>query len=549
MKFFQFTRMIENMLFPVRWARSWLGRLFKFGGKGLSFSLAGKVATTTFVLFLLIWVYFLIVNWSNTDGLWWSPSQSMFAESPIWWFDQVFWLIVVMILAVFVYWTVRLAAFEKVSLYPEIDRCWDAVVEWKNKRNFEWSEFNRYLVLGTNYSVAKNMHSDGSDSRKDEGLFPVGTEEWLHSHGSKREMYVHLNKVCNLSCYLENKTTPSVGADEQMYHGTIVADQPYGESLDVSQEDAGSPEGYGATEVADEAGDFNTIDPNDESSGWNPDAADQGDLPASAPQDDETSYFDDDDTPDDRLVYFCEYVRDNSDTELPFNGVLVSIPFDSFTEDTYREITNQVRKDLIGIRKSAGLNFPVTILFTSMENDSGFPKLQHLLGMERAKGRFGAGCKVQNTPALTQENFDFQVARSCSTFEKWVFDRWARNSQLARAPQNKALYKMVIRIRQGFKHRLEHLLNHSLLWKDSELPEGEANEMVLTGCYFASTGGSPASRAFLPGLYAKCNEFAKLAGWGNSLLYRDRVFSILASALFLSWVILVLVVILWIFIN
>ena len=547
MRFFQAIRFVENMLYPVRWARSWLGRLFKFGGKGFSLTLAGKVATTVFFMFFFLWLYFLWANWS--DELRGSPTQWLGWKEPWFLLDQIIFFLLVVTLSICVYWGVRLAILEKVSLYPEIDRCWDAVSKWKNDRNFEWNEFNRYYVLGTNYNTANNMHADESDDEKNDGLFPVGTEEWIHAFGAKREMYVHLNKVCNLSCYLDNvKPTGNPTGNDQTYHGTLVADEPYGESLDIKN-DSSPPEGYGATEVADGPAAFKTIDP-DDSSGWNPDQADESSAPVPTNHGSESEkYYDDDDTPDDRLQYFCEYVRSNSDSELPFNGVLVSIPFDAFGEDNYREVTNQIRKDLIALRKNAGVNFPVTFLFTSMENDSGFPKLQHLLGLERAKGRFGAGCKVQNTPSLSPENFDLQVARSCTTFEKWVFDRWSRNSQLSNARQNKSLYKMLIRVRQGFKHRLEHLLNHSLLWKDSELPEGETNEIVLAGCYFASTGNNPGSRAFLPGLYAKCNEFAQLCGWGNASLYRDRVFSVLASTLFTVWLGLIAVVIFFAFFN
>ena len=87
---------------------------------------------------------------------------------------------------------------------------------------------------------------------------------------------------------------------------------------------------------------------------------------------------------------------------------------------------------------------------------------------------------------------------------------------------------MVIRIRQQFRPKLMHLLQHSLIWPSSERPADE-QDLTLTGCYFASTGAHSAERGFLNGVFAKCDEFAETSGWGQKIISQDRAYSAFAS--------------------
>ena len=439
----------------------------------------------------------------------------------------------IILLTVCSYWGVRLATLEQESLYPEIDQCWDAIDGWREERNFAWHDFTRFLVLGTDFATCKNMHVDQADN-KEEPLTPVGSEEWIHAFGSKREMYIHLNETCNVSRRINQLRNQKSSHTIEESFATLEADGGFGDSLEVHNVGGN----YGATE---EVGDYGgTISP-DSIPGMDDDIG-HSKIPGGldAEETDQEEAYGEEDYPEDRLQYFCELIRKRVGSEMPFNALMVAIPFDIFDEDNYRSITEAIRKDLVMIRHKAQINFPVVFAFTSMETDNGFPKLQNLLGKQRAKSRFGAGCKPQSPPALNPENFDLQVDRACGTFETWVFDRWSRNSQLSRAIQNKDLYKMVIRIRQGFKVRLSYLLENSLLWKESELPEGEENDLVLAGCYFVSTGRETGSRGFLPGLFNKCSEFCQLSGWSQSALLRDRIYSAISSALFLGSVLIVL---------
>ena len=536
MQFFRYMRFVENMLYPVRWAKSWLGRLFKFGGKGPTLSFPGKIALTVFLLFLMLWGYYLFVHWGGS--LQHSPSQ-WFGFGPSLVFDFIFTFLLVVLLTVCTYWSVRLATLEQESLYPEIDQCWDAVNGWREERNFEWHDFTRFLVLGTDFATCKNMHVDQADN-KDEPLMPVGSEEWIHSFGSKREMYIHLNETCNSSRRISQLRQHKNPHTVEESFATLEADGGFGDSLEA--DNLGGI--YGATEEVGNYGggdDYGgTISPDDVSDvdhdighsrvpgGFEEDTTEQNEA------------YGDEDYPEDRLQYFCELIRKRVGTEMPFSALMVAIPFDVFDQDNYQSIADAIRKDLVMIRHKVQINFPVVFAFTSMETDNGFPKLQNLLGKQRAKSRFGAGCKPQSPPALNPENFDLQVERACGTFETWVFDRWSKNSQLSRAIQNKDLYKMVIRIRQGFKFRLKYLLENSLIWKESELPEGEENDLVLAGCYFVSTGRDPGSRGFLPGLFNKCSEFFQLSGWSESALLRDRIYSTISSILFLGSALVVL---------
>jgi hypothetical protein len=137
-------------------------------------------------------------------------------------------------------------------------------------------------------------------------------------------------------------------------------------------------------------------------------------------------------------------------------------------------------------------------------------------------------------PAVDKNNLEIQAQKACQSFEDWVVNRWAKPSQLARAAQNKELYKMVVRIRQQFKPRLQHLLEEALVWNPSESPNGNATDVSLAGCYFVSTGQHATDRGFLNGVFLKCQEFAETSSWADTILSRDRVFSVISTLLFLG---------------
>ncbi|MEL7498859.1 MAG: type VI secretion protein IcmF/TssM N-terminal domain-containing protein [Planctomycetota bacterium] len=540
-----FIRLIENALWPFRVIWSYASRFLRYGKmaqKGPAMSLAAKIAVAFFLgLATFITVMWIVGAFNERTTFHAKIVGYTFVDYPIYY-------LIALLLAVAVYFSIRMATREKPSLYPEIDRCWEPIEAWREKNSLAWNEFHRYLVLGADLETAKAMHAEMQDRKI--GPLPNGVNEWMHWFGTNASAYLHLKKACHVSDRLERlsgKTSAaSIDPTNTLQASVGVPDWSGSVGVDAMTEEVG----YG-----DSMGDFgDSLDPAQSLDPY----ADDDDLPmqsidtqdSESVDDEEEDFGEEGDTPSDRVKYVCQMIRSRTSGEMPLNGVVVVIPFDKFMHrENFKAITNAVKKDLLEIRNQLDIQFPVSFLFCSMEKDQGFPKLQNLLGAKRSgSGRFGAGCRISEIPFLEKSNLAIQVDRACQSFEDWVTNRWGKSSQLSRAAQNKELYKLVIRVRQQFRPRLIHLLQQSLLWSESEIPD-EYVDLSLAGCYFASTGEHSAERGFLNGVFLKCDEFAETASWGERILNHDRFQSAMASLISVTGVVALVGVVVWMFVG
>lgn len=529
--------LIENSLYPFRVLNGYFGRFFNrlLGGKAFSLSLASRISLAFFVCFA---IFITAVMLMQLFG------KRIFREFEITSYfvvDFILYYLFALAIAIVIYWGVRLATREKPSLYPEIDQCWNAFDKWRSEENIDWHDFRRFLVLGPNLATSKAMHAEMKDIKVK--AVPGGSNDWMHWFGSNENLYLHLKKVSHTNQRLEKIKSSGRGEPSFSPDNTLQASVGVPEwSAEVGIHDATAEVDTYGNSITDfgnslDAGSSldaaSSLDPYDSGSFAKPDVA--GAEVKLADEDSSEGYDDDDDTPAERIHYLSKLMVSRTAGEVPFHGVVVSIPFDKFIQrENYKSITAAIKRDLLELRDVGEIMFPVAIVFTSMEKDEGFPKLQNLLGSQRARtGRFGAGCQIEDVPTLEDQNIAIQVNRACQSFEDWVINRWAKSSQLARAAQNKELYKLVIRIRQQFRKRLEHLLEQALVWNPSECPNGEHTDLTLAGCYFVATGDNEVERGFLNGVFLKCQEFAETSSWSDSALARDRIFSVASTLLFL----------------
>jgi hypothetical protein len=544
----RFILMIEHALYPFRALANYGGQFFRrVGIKSTKMTLAGKIAIAFFICFVIFLTVIWVVSAFSKGAYRINSITEMWFSYKITWLDFVLYYILAALISVGVYWGIRLATRDKPTLYPEIDKCWDPLNKWREKQNFEWHEFKRYLVLGPSLEVSKAMHAEMKNRKI--GALPAGENEWMHWFGTNESVYLHLKKVCNTSAKVEklsagrgkgnagidptNTLQASVGVPEWsasigMDDVTAEVDSSFGGSI-----------GFGAS-----------LDP---SESLDPYESGEIQAPPEATEDalDESEILGEDgDTPMDRINYLCQMIRAQTEGEIPFHGVVVVIPFDKFmVKENYKTVTTAIKKDLLAIRQQTEVKFPVSFVFCSMEKDQGFPKLQNLLGSQRAEsGRFGAGCKAEDIPVIDKKNLSIQVQRACRSFEDWVVNRWGKSSQLSRAAQNKELFKMIVRIRQKFQPNFQYLVENTLLWTESEMPDNE-NDLSLAGCYFVSTGKHASERGFLNGVFLKCEEFADTAGWGTDAIDRDRNFSVLGTMLFAASMLTVIGAGIFIYLN
>ena len=521
-------RMIENALWPFRVINSYFGRVFKrAGGKTLKLSMAGKISTLFFLCFAIFITAVLLIGLFNESNFWINEISGTV------WIDFPIYYLAALLISILVYWGIRLATREKPSLYPEIDQCWEPLEKWREKQNADWDEFRRYLVLGSNLEVSKAMHAEMKDRKL--GPQPTGDNEWMHWFGTNENLYLHLKKISNTNQRIEKlKSSRSSGVpvDPTSTLQASVGVPDWSGSVgmdDVTAEVEGSfgasADGFGAS-----------LDPADSLDPYGSGEIIAADLEADAEDagDAEEPIGEDGDTPADRIQYLCQLIRKKTEGQMPFHGVVVVVPFDKFmARENFKSITAAIKQDLLELRRQSDVTFPVSFVFCSMEKDEGFPKLQSLLGAQRASaGRFGAGCRPEDIPVVDKTNVGIQVERACKSFEDWVTNRWGKSSQLSRAAQNKELYKLIVRVRQKFRPKFLHLIENTMVWAPSESPDGEATDLILAGCYFCSTGEHAADRGFLNGIFLKCEEFGETASWGKEIVNRDRIYSVFGTLLF-----------------
>lgn len=524
--------LIQKALYPFKIIQGWLAKIPGLGGFSLKLTLAGKIAWTFgFCLTVALLFHCLWFAWFTKK----EPSHSITSTEKLY-FDYPIYILLGLVASALLYWGIRYATLELPSLYPEIDRCWDALDRWRTNEKLEWDEFERYLLLGGNFDVVKAIHA--CRTTKGFGPLPSAEKEWMHWLGDNSRVFLHCKDTCELSRVL--KYCPDLGRNSKRrtyISDTILPDSMSpGNDSQMPELDSGMPmdtlEPSRGFQIGGE-----TLDPFD--SGVHEPYEDppsihveNSNVNAQSSTLSTATDGDEDDRPCDRLRYLAELARSRACGSLPFEGILVVIPFNSFLEDKYfKSITDGLKSDLNVIHQSIDTTLPVMIMFSSMENDLGFPKLMTLISDNKVKeGRFGAGgAKPFEIPSMTSETVRQAVERTIKSFESWVYNRWGKASQLSAATQNVDLYKMLIRVRGKFKPHFQHLVHE--VFGQSSL-EGDKTPFMFGGSYFAATGKQEIEQGFVAGTLAKCDELSELSGWGKKSLEKDRLYSVLATLFF-----------------
>ena len=499
-------------------------------------STAARFAVAFFICFAIFITIIWIVGSRSPDSyLLNSMTEYMFGARNSW-IDFPLYYLISLLISVGVYWGIRVATLERPSLYPEIDQCWEPIQQWREKQNLDWHEFRRYLVLGSDLETAKAMHAEMKDRKI--GPLPTGVNDWMHWFGTEDSLYVHLKNIASVS---ERNTRLGAGskrgaaafdAGSTLQASVGVPDWGGSVGMDDMTAEVDGSFGMSADGFGDSLDGAMSLDPYADAPVEMPDDLNVASGKAEPTDEDDATLGEEGDRPIDRVRYLSQLIRTKTEGQMPLHGVLVVIPFDKFMSgENYKSITAAIKSDLLEIRRQTEISFPVSLVFCSMEKDQGFPKLQNLLGAQRAEtGRFGAGCRVNDIPVLDKTNIELQTQRACTSIEDWVINRWGKSSQLSRAAQNKELFKLTVRIRQKFRPHLEFLMKNALLWLPSEMPDNEAVDLSLCGCYFVSTGQHASERGFLNGLFAKCEEFSETASWSPEAVEKNRFLTFAAGS-------------------
>jgi hypothetical protein len=223
---------------------------------------------------------------------------------------------------------------------------------------------------------------------------------------------------------------------------------------------------------------------------------------------------------EDRLESVCELLRAARYPYSPINGCVALVPFSAAgaNPQEIEELAKAVSADLQTLHTTLQVRYPVTAIFTGMEEEPGFRELMRRVGPERcAVNRFGMGYDLRS-PASAAELGTF-AAHVCGVFEDWVYGLF-REDQVLKRPGNSYLFALLCRVRSSFKDRLSEILSEGFGYSDRLKPEDAP--FLFSGCYFVASGGSSDQRAFIQGIAEKLDGEQDRLEWSRQAVASDR---------------------------
>jgi type VI protein secretion system component VasK len=223
---------------------------------------------------------------------------------------------------------------------------------------------------------------------------------------------------------------------------------------------------------------------------------------------------------EDRLESVCELLRSARYPYSPINGCVTLVPFAvaGASSQEIEELAKAINTDLLTLHHTLQVRYPVTAIFTGMDEEPGFRELMRRVGPEGcAANRFGMGYDLRS-PASTSEIGGF-AGHVCGVFEDWVYGLF-REDQVLKRPGNSYLFSLLCRIRSSFKDRLSELLSQGFGYNDRLKPE-EA-PFLFSGCYFVASGSTRDHRAFIQGIAEKLDGEQDRMEWNREALTAAR---------------------------
>lgn len=173
------------------------------------------------------------------------------------------------------------------------------------------------------------------------------------------------------------------------------------------------------------------------------------------------------------------------------------------------------RDDLQALARTLKVRCPVLVLFTGMEEVSGFLEFVSRLQPPQRQGR--CGFAIPRTLEYSDQVSQKGLAWMSGWFHAWSLNLLAED--LLNMPSNIRLWRLGHEFRR-LRKRMRDVLDAAF----STHPDAEP--VLLRGCYFAATGEIPRERAFIAGLLKgpKGRIFAEgnLADWSLAAHEADR---------------------------
>jgi hypothetical protein len=514
-------RFLYWVTYPIRALFYAPGKLFSGSRRALGISLPARVAILTF-LFLIICVVVSLVIFAR------SPERSFWGARIGWEFWTVVTVLVILIPLV-LYKTLKLWLEGDVSPFPDIDHAWKAGLAALAQQGLDLSQTPLFLILGSHGEVQEKAIFDASRLSLNVREVPQGPAA-LHWYANPEGVYL----VCTDTSSLGRLAAlaQDVAAEEisqvvpaapsirpsagDSIRGTIVAGS---EGPAVSDEPAQPPPGP----LSSIRGTMNLRETM--KVGGGSDAIGSGGVAAAQKKVIRLEQQEGSEQ-DRRLEYVCRLIRRVRQPLCPVNGILTLLPFGLLQRSVPEaiEIQKALNKDLSTVTRTLMIRCPVTAMVVGLENESGFRELVRRVGRDRAMGqRFGKGFSVSNPPI--PERLEALCAHACGSFEDWVYALFREKDALSK-PGNTKLYSLLCKIRRNVKSRLEGLLTAGYAWEeDSDQGAG----FFFSGCYFAATGETEDRQAFVKGVLDKLPDQQEELEWTEAAYREDQKYQSLGQ--------------------
>lgn len=222
-----------------------------------------------------------------------------------------------------------------------------------------------------------------------------------------------------------------------------------------------------------------------------------------------------------RLGYVCQLLQRARAPICAINGLLTILPYQVIMWDGAGDVAAEraLRTDLATIRQALNLRCPVTALVCGMERESGFRELVRRVGLERARDqRFGKGYELESPPL--SEQLCAVNAHACGAFEDWVYALFRERDALGQ-PGNTKLYALLCKVRNQLQERMVKIL-------ECYVGQAEDEPFFFGGCYFAGAGEREDTQAFVRSVLSKMLKQQGDLQWADAALDEDRFYQKLA---------------------
>lgn len=231
-----------------------------------------------------------------------------------------------------------------------------------------------------------------------------------------------------------------------------------------------------------------------------------------------------------RMEYVCDLLIRGRHPYCPINGMIQGAPL-AWTGDD--RATNELSPvnvhDLRSIHDRLGLQFPVALFLTGLDQMSGLPaflrrcsELDPRFKASRAGSRFPSGATID------EKNCAWVTERGLSWFRGWVYAVFAKD---LKNPENRKLYHLLCELQQR-RERLSNLVRLSL--------SGVSKNPVprLCGYYFGATGDASNYQGFVKGLLMRLVSTQGDVAWHPEHIRRDSRARTMAWCLFAASLVL-----------